>query len=132
MARVTRFEIYADDPDRASAFYSKVFSWEIKKWGESNEYWKVTTGPDSQPGINGGIIRRQNDGKAGQSDMVMGYVCTIDIESNIDEVIEEVVLNGGEVAVQKMPITGKGWLAYCKDTEGNIFGIMQRDATVNE
>jgi predicted enzyme related to lactoylglutathione lyase len=27
-----------------------------------------------------------------------------------------------------MPIPGVGWLAYGKDTEGNIFGIMQSDA----
>jgi hypothetical protein len=26
-----------------------------------------------------------------------------------------------------MPIPGVGWLAYAKDTEGNIFGMMQRD-----
>jgi predicted enzyme related to lactoylglutathione lyase len=26
-----------------------------------------------------------------------------------------------------MPIPGVGWLAYCKDTEGNVFGIMQDD-----
>jgi hypothetical protein len=26
-----------------------------------------------------------------------------------------------------MAITGVGWLAYAKDTEGNIFGMMQND-----
>jgi len=26
-----------------------------------------------------------------------------------------------------MPIKSVGWLAYCKDTEGNIFGMMQED-----
>jgi predicted enzyme related to lactoylglutathione lyase len=26
-----------------------------------------------------------------------------------------------------MPIPGIGWLAYAKDTEGNIFGMMQND-----
>jgi predicted enzyme related to lactoylglutathione lyase len=26
-----------------------------------------------------------------------------------------------------MPIPGMGWLAYVKDTEGNIFGMMQSD-----
>ena len=34
---------------------------------------------------------------------------------------------GGTVALAKMPIPGVGWLAYCKDTEGNIFGMMQPD-----
>jgi hypothetical protein len=36
---------------------------------------------------------------------------------------------GGTVALAKMPIPGIGWLAYCKDTEGNIFGMMQRDGS---
>ena len=34
---------------------------------------------------------------------------------------------GGQIALPKMPIPGMGWLAYCKDTEGNIFGMMQGD-----
>jgi predicted enzyme related to lactoylglutathione lyase len=31
------------------------------------------------------------------------------------------------MALPKMPIPGMGWLAYCKDSEGNIFGMMQAD-----
>jgi predicted enzyme related to lactoylglutathione lyase len=31
------------------------------------------------------------------------------------------------VAVPKMAIPGVGWLAYCTDTEGNVFGLMQND-----
>ena len=30
----------------------------------------------------------------------------------------------------KTAIPGVGWFAQCKDTEGNIFGIMQPDANV--
>ena len=33
-----------------------------------------------------------------------------------------------QVALPKMPIPGVGWLAYMKDTEGNVFGMMQADA----
>jgi uncharacterized protein len=36
--------------------------------------------------------------------------------------------NGGKTVVPKMPIPGVGYLAYCSDTEGNIFGVMQADA----
>jgi hypothetical protein len=32
-----------------------------------------------------------------------------------------------ERALAKMPIPGVGWLAYVKDTEGNLFGMMQND-----
>jgi predicted enzyme related to lactoylglutathione lyase len=35
--------------------------------------------------------------------------------------------NGAQIALPKMAIPGVGWLVYCKDTEGNIFGMMQND-----
>ena len=29
------------------------------------------------------------------------------------------------MALDKMDVPGVGWLAYCKDPEGNIFGMLQ-------
>ncbi len=34
---------------------------------------------------------------------------------------------GAECALPKMAIPGVGWLAYYKDPDGHIFGIMQND-----
>ena len=31
------------------------------------------------------------------------------------------------MALPKSPVPGVGWLAYCTDTEGNIFGMLQPD-----
>jgi predicted enzyme related to lactoylglutathione lyase len=39
----------------------------------------------------------------------------------------KVTKDGGAVTTPKMPIQGVGWFAYCKDTEGNQFGVMQSD-----
>jgi len=36
--------------------------------------------------------------------------------------------SGGSVALLKMAIPTVGWLAYCKDTEGNVFGMLTPDA----
>ena len=123
MPRVIHFEIHAGDPDRAVKFYETLFGWIFQKWEGPMDYWLVTTGPDSQPGINGGLLRRQGeiDGQA-----VIAYVCTVDVE-NIDASISKAQSNGAQVVVPKMPIPGMGWLVYCKDTEGNIFGMMQAD-----
>ncbi len=41
----------------------------------------------------------------------------------------KIVANGGTIVVPKMPIPGVAWLVYAKDTEGNIFGIHQEDAS---
>ena len=57
---------------------------------------------------------------------VNAYACTIQIPA-IDEYINKVVTAGGTIALPKMPIPGIGWLAYFKDTEGNIVGVMQPD-----
>ena len=123
MPRVVHFEIHAADPDRAVNFYTTLFGWSFQKWEGPMDYWLVTTGPNDQPGINGGLVRRQGeiDGQA-----VIAYVCTVDVE-NLDASVQTAVDNGGQIALPKMPIPGMGWLAYCKDTEGNIFGMMQGD-----
>ena len=124
MPRPVHFEIHAEQPERAVAFYEKVFGWTSQKWEGPQPYWVLTTGPEGEPGINGGILQRQGsiDGTA-----VIAYVCTIDVPS-LDGYLEKVQGNGGTVVVPTMPIPGVGWLAYSKDTEGNIFGMLQSDA----
>jgi predicted enzyme related to lactoylglutathione lyase len=124
MSRVVHFEIHAENPERAVQFYSRLFNWEFTKWGGQMEYWLIKTGEDGTPGINGGLLKRQGaiDGQA-----VIAYVCTIDVAS-VDRLVDEIPRHGGTIALPKMPVPGIGWLAYAKDTEGNIFGFMQRDA----
>jgi len=123
MARVVHFEIHAEKPDRAINFYQNSFGWEFQKWEGPMDYWMVMTGPDDQPGINGGMVQRKGtiDGEA-----VIAFVCTIDVP-DIDATLSSVEQNGGTIAVQKMGIPGVGWLVYFKDTEGNIFGAMEND-----
>jgi predicted enzyme related to lactoylglutathione lyase len=132
MNRVIHFEIHSADPERAAEFYHKVFGWDIKEWvvpgieiAKANRYWLVTTGSKGEPGINGGVLFRRG-AAPGDGQPVNAYVCTIGVAS-VDECVEKAVAAGATVALPKMPIKGVGWLAYCKDTEGNIFGIMQDD-----
>jgi predicted enzyme related to lactoylglutathione lyase len=119
MPRVIHFEIHADDVDRAINFYQEIFGWKFDKWDGPQPYWLVTTGPDSQPGINGGLMKRLHPEGATYN--------SIDVPS-VDDFAAKITKKGGEVVVPKMPIQGVGFLAYCKDTEGNIFGIFETDA----
>ena len=123
MSRVIHFEIHADNPQRVIAFYQGMFGWHFQKWDGPVDYWMIVTGPSDQKGINGGLIKRQGtiDGTA-----VIAYVCTVDTE-NLEAATAKATQLGGQVVVPKMPIPGIGWLAYVKDTEGNIFGMMQSD-----
>ena len=125
MSRVIHFEIHADKPERAVAFYQKVFAWEFTKWGGPMEYWMIKTGPEGKPGINGGLVKRHGQGPA-EMQAVSSYVCTIDTPS-VDEYVGKITAAGGTIALPKMAIPGIGWLAYFKDTVGNIVGIMQSD-----
>jgi predicted enzyme related to lactoylglutathione lyase len=123
MPRVVHFEIHAENPEETARFYSEIFGWQFQKWQGPVDYWVITTGPDSGPGINGGMVRRRGaiDGEA-----VIAYVCTIDVE-NVDDVVGRSTAAGATVALPKMAIPGVGWLAYLKDPAGNIFGVMQSD-----
>lgn len=127
MPRPVHFEIHADDPERAVRFYSNLFGWTFTKWDGPMEYWMIVTGPDSEPGINGGLMRRMGPPPAsGQA--VNAYVCT-SMVTDVDVSVTHAVELGGIVALPKMPIPGMGWLAYVTDTEGNLFGMMQSDPT---
>ena len=122
MSRVVHFEIHAENPSQGIQFYEAVLGWEFHQWADQ-PYWLITTGPADQPGINGALLPRQGliDGQA-----VIAYVCTVDVAS-LDATLAKVEANQGTIALPKMPVPGVGWLAYAKDTEGNIFGIMQAD-----
>jgi predicted enzyme related to lactoylglutathione lyase len=122
MSRVIHFEIPADKPDRAAEFYSTVFGWQIQKWPGAQDYWLASTGPEGGPGINGGLLRRPHPGAA---------TCnTIGVKS-IAESLAKITKSGGKLVVPKMGIPGIGHLAYCSDTEGNIFGVMQADKSAS-
>jgi predicted enzyme related to lactoylglutathione lyase len=114
MARVVHFEINADDPERAVKFYQDVFGWEITKWEGPTEYWLITTGPDEEPGINGGLMKRTDPSATTWN--------TIQVDS-VDAYLAKIVQAGGTVVLPKQTIPGVGYQAYCQDTEGNIFGV---------
>ena len=117
-ARVVHFELPADDPDRAAKFYADAFGWKVEKWGGPTDYWLVTTGEAPEPGIDGGIGRRQD-----ADDQITN---TIDVP-DLDAAVTAVEAAGGRITRAKGPVPGVGWLAYAVDTEGNPFGMMQAD-----
>ena len=118
MPRPIHFEIPAENPQRAMQFYSELFGWKFQKWAGPMDYWIISTGQPGEPGIDGGLMPRR--------DPAQPCVNTVGVV-NLDESLKTVESGGGRCVVPKMAIPGVGWLAYCKDTEGHIFGIMQSD-----
>jgi len=118
MPRPVHFEIPAENPERAMKFYRDVFKWSFTKWAGPTDYWIISTGQPGEPGIDGGLMPRR--------DPAQPCVNTIAVP-NLDASLQAVDQGGGTCVVPKMAIPGVGWLAYCKDTEGHIFGVMQSD-----
>ncbi len=125
MPRPTHFEIQAEDPARAIKFYGTVLGWSFTKWDGPIPYWMVNTGAEGTPGINGGLHPRSG-AKPVPDQAVIAFVCVVDVDS-VDQYAVKATQAGGHIVVPKMPIPGIGWLAYAKDPEGNIFGMMQSD-----
>ena len=122
MSRVIHFELSADDPERAAQFYQKVFGWQINKWEGPQDYWLATTGEQGTPGIDGAIMRRAPN--------MPSVINTIGVAS-LDDALAKVTANGGAAVEPRMSIPGVGYYAYCQDTEGNNFGLMESDPSAS-
>jgi predicted enzyme related to lactoylglutathione lyase len=116
--RVVHFEIDAKKPEEVVTFYEKVFGWKIEKWKGPVDYWLITTGRETEPGIDGGLSKR--------TEAEPSTVNTIDVPS-VDKFVEKIEANGGKIVRSKAAVPGVGWLAYFKDPEGNLWGIMESD-----
>ena len=122
MNKVVHFEIPAEDVERAKEFYSKIFNWNITSMPEMN-YNIVHTievdekfMPKEAGAINGGIMER--------TDKITSPVITIDVAS-IDDSLLKIEELGGIVIKEKVQVGDMGYVAYFKDTEGNILGLWE-------
>ncbi len=132
-APIMHFEIHATDPDRARAFYRDAFGWtDMAAPGMDEAYWLLTptaedptkvagTGPSM--GIGGGmLIRHGAPPQPGAA--INAYVCILTVE-DLDASMAAVTEHGGQIAEPPADIPGVGRIFYGRDTEGNIFGVLQ-------
>ena len=117
MARPIHFEIPADDPQRAIAFYSAALGWKAQKF-DGMEYWLMATGEQGEPGIDGGIAPRRDPEDRPVN--VMGV-------DSVTKAMRRIEAAGGRITVPRMAIPGVGWVAYALDTEGNPLGVFRPD-----
>ena len=121
MDKVQHFEIPADNKARAKKLYSSVFGWKIQDV-PGMEYAmadSVETDQNRQPigGTNGGILKRNTEYANVTS-------ITITVE-DADKTIQEVIQAGGKLVREKQEFGNIGYVAYVKDSEGNVVGIWQ-------
>lgn len=126
MRRPTYFDIPASDTTRAISFYSKLFGWNFARGNGTQEYWVITQAlPDDQEAI-GGLVPRDGifPGRPELNGFINAFVCSFPVE-DIDITLHRVAELGGITFMAKVRIPGVGWRALAKDTEGNVFGLIQ-------
>ncbi len=121
MPRPVHFEIHATDPGVLRTFYQEVFGWTFQKWGEA-EYWVINTG-DEPDGVNGGLTVRS--GAPAADGGVNAYVAVIGVGDCQGYFDRAVAAGAAAVAMPPTAMPGVGVLAYLKDPDGNLFGIIE-------
>lgn len=53
-----------------------------------------------------------------------------DVDS-VDAALARIQAAGGEALTPKLPIPGVGFMFYARDTEGNVLGVFQEDASAH-
>lgn len=119
MATLAHFEIHADDLERAKKFYTNVFCINADKWGGVGDYWLLK---GEALNVKATILKRQS-----KKD---GIYNTFMVD-NLDETLQKVKKFGGSVLLKKTEIESLGFIAYVKDTEGNTFGLVEQNKSLN-
>ncbi|MBN1455621.1 MAG: VOC family protein [Methanomicrobia archaeon] len=119
MPTIVHFDIPAEDLERARRFYEHVFGWKIEQPPGPIPYYLIeTTDLAGNPGVGGGMGPRQQP-----DEQIKQF---IGVES-IAAYIEKVEALGGSLVAPRMAVPGWGYLAICRDTEQNLFGLWEED-----
>jgi len=116
-ASIVWFEIPADNPERAKAFYGNLFGWKINPFPGTSDYSHIDTGgADDTP--DGALKRRKHP-----QEPVVNYVGV----DSVDKFADKIAKLGGKICMAKTAVPQMGYFAVCQDTEGNAFGIWESD-----
>ena len=110
MAKMEHFEIPVDDIARASAFYKAALDLDYEPWGDEMGMIRSASGE----GTSGDLHLRAD---------VPAHPTVVFTVDRIEDTLELVVANGGELvgAIEAMGETAR--YAYIRDSEGNVIGL---------
>ena len=116
MTRV-KFELPADDLERATRFYRDVFGWSAKKLPFDYVLVDTDGDPVDEADSDGGISPR--------TEFVRGPVLIVDVAS-IDEVGRKVVSSGGKLLNARERVGDYGFSQYVEDSEGTVLCLWEQ------
>jgi len=118
MSTIVHFDVPAEDIERAKKFYAGLLGWKFESYPGMEYNLITTTNLDGTPGVGGGMGKRMD------SQRIMNYFGV----KSIDAAMKQVKSLGGSILTEKMAVPKMGYLANCRDTEGNMFGLWEEDA----
>jgi uncharacterized protein len=114
-ASLVWFEIPADNPTRAKAFYNQLFGWKMNPLPHMADYWHMDTGgPEASP--DGGLMKRMHPDHT-----ITNYIKV----PSVTRFMAKVQKLGGSICKPKTAVPGMGYLAICQDTENNTFALWE-------
>lgn len=117
MPTVVHVDIPSDEPERARAFYERLFHWKFEAPpGYADSFLSETTDEQGEPGVGLGL------GKRGAPDQKITVYFDVDSIADYLPLVEHL---GGKVVMPRMQVSGYGALAVCVDTENNPFGLWE-------
>lgn len=121
MARVIRFELPSRNMGDTVEFYNKVFDWDSAYSDVHTDYLELDMGRST---IAGGIFPRG---------VVNLTTTTLVIEvASIEAYVGRIEGAGGTIVLRPRAIAGYGYVAYCRDPDGNVIGLVQFDESVTD
>ena len=113
------FDIYVDDLKRATGFYETVLDRKLEAMGDPAGETQMMSFPANMDsyGAAGALTKSEHAGPGAGGTVIYFSVedCAVQ-QARVEKA-------GGAVLRPKFSIGEFGWVALCKDTEGNIFGL---------
>jgi predicted enzyme related to lactoylglutathione lyase len=111
---VIRWQIISPEPDKAAAFYQKLFGWKVSK-ANAMGYRELKTETKSAAPVDGGIW----PSPPGQNSFVQLFIEVPDVDS----CIEKATGLGAQIIVPKSELPDGDTMAVLLDPAGLSFGI---------
>jgi predicted enzyme related to lactoylglutathione lyase len=110
-------ELNTPDPEKAKAFYSKLFQWQLEDVpnpaAPTGTYTMIKVGE----GTGGGIMKQVPGGP-------LGWLAYVEVD-DIRAATKTAKSLGGEVMKDVTEVTGMGWLSFIRDPTGAVLGLWQ-------
>jgi hypothetical protein len=108
-------ELNTSDPEKAKAFYSKLFQWELEEVPNpdvpAGSYTLVKVGT----GTGGGMMKQIPGGPS-------GWLAYVEVE-DIHAATQKAKSLGGKVMKDVTEVMGMGWFSFIQDPTGAVLGL---------